>query len=167
MNPRQFKKFSHPERIVYYFTHLATEAHKDSVAHTVGITPEQFEDAIARARDIGIEDGLRLTPIYEREGWWTGRPTERLAAIALHESVNRNAGEAERNARVYESFHEVGGAARIVEQTYMGNLATIRAKVDAIDVSAGADYVLTSIDEAEKQGRRFVEAEGRHLKAVA
>lgn len=164
MNSREIRKLSHPERIVFYFTHLATEAHKGSVAHTMGISLEQFEDSIAKARDIAIEDGLRLTPIYERDGWWSADPTERLAAIALFESVNRNAGEADRNARVYESFHRVGTAARIVEQTYQGNLATIRAQVDALKVSASSDYVLTRVDEAAAEGRRFV---GRDAEPVA
>lgn len=150
---------SHAEKIVWFFEHLASEAHKASACKTIKITELQFEQAIPRARDIGMEDGLRLTPLYEREGWWTGYPTERIAGIAVRESEARHVGESERNARVYESFHKVGGITRVVEQTCRGNLYSIEAQLPEIEISSDLDYVIARVDRAIADGKRYVELE--------
>jgi hypothetical protein len=155
--PNGWNRMSNAEKIVWFFEHRVSEAHKFSACKTIRITDAQFEQSIPRARDIGIESGLRLTPIYEKDGWWTGYPTERIAAIALRESVERNLGEAERNARVYDSFHKVGPSAHIVEQTNRGNFASIEAQLPEVTMAPEFDYVISRVDKAIAEGKRYVE----------
>ena len=138
------------EKIVWLFTERVTEAHRAAVEMTLGITEEEFTRAIPRARDIGVEEGIWLTPIYEREGWWTARPTRRLAAIAVRESVKRNLGEAQRNARVYcSNFGE--DIADVVNGVKGGmhGLDTLVASVPELHISEEADYILDAIDAAD------------------
>lgn len=157
MNP--LKGLSIAEKIVWCFEHRATEAHRSAIERPLGITPEQFEQAIPRARDIGIENGLRITPIYEREGWWTANPTRRIAAIAVLEAAKRNLGEAQRNARVYDEFGGVGTGARFQEAALGGSISALRAELPELQVSASADFVLNKVDAAIDRGRGFVEIE--------
>jgi len=137
------------EKIVWLFERKVTEAHRATIELTLHLSEMQFDQAVARARDLGAEQGLYLTPVYEREGWWTCEPTRRIAAIALRESVRRNYGEAERNHRVLgDDFGKrITHAAGVVESGLAGSLAIIR-ELPEIRISSGADYVLDRIDAA-------------------
>lgn len=148
-----------PEKIAWAFEHRVSEAHREMIERQQGLTPEQFDGGIAEARDILKEDSdLSLTAIYEREGWWTARPTHRIAVRAEHESWKRMKGEAERNARVLAGFGpsgEIGQVAAMIASSIAGFERWI-VTLAATEVSADADYVLAAVDQAVTQGDLFV-----------
>lgn len=147
------------ESIAWAFEHRTSEAHREMIEAQLDLSPEQFDRAIGDARDIlKIDADLSLTPIYEREGWWTARPTHRIALRAEHESWKRMTGEAERNARVLAGFGrngEIGQAAAMIASAVNGFESWI-VTLGAAEVSAELDYVLTAVDQAIERGDRFV-----------
>lgn len=160
-----WSKLSRPQRIVWLFKHRCTEAHRDQISRALQITPDEFEAAIPRARDIATDHHIWLTPVYERSGWWTGYPTDRILARACVESSERNIGEASRNRSIAQARAEIVGtdtARRIasgvtlVEMAYMGGARSLREQVPEIEVSEDSDYVLDRIDAAAGEDRRFV-----------
>lgn len=137
------------ERIVYEFEHNVTEVHRRAIETTLGITPEQFDEAIAKARDLGVElnQPLRITPIYERDGWWTCRPTERIMAIAVNESLKRNLGEQLRTARVLTGT-KLAEFARYAAAGVEGTLSAYLANhADLLEISENVDYIIGAIDD--------------------
>lgn len=155
-----FRKLSRPEQIVRLFEHRVTEAHRTAIMVPLHLTDEQFDQAIPRARDIGVDRGLYLTPIYHEgmEGWWTARPTHRIAALALRESMRRNLGEADRNARVYREVGPVGPPARNYGYSIESSMAFLEASLsEPLEVSSDSDYVLEAVRGAVAVGRGFVE----------
>jgi hypothetical protein len=136
------------ERILYEFEHNVTEVHRRAIETTLGITAQQFDEHIAKARDLGVEldPPLRITPIYERDGWWTCRPTERIMAIAVNESLKRNLGEQLRIARVLTGTR-LAEFSRYAAAAVEGTLsAYLSEHADLLDVSEWADYVVGAID---------------------
>ncbi len=136
------------ECIVGLFHGHVTEIHRKAVQATLKITAEHFDQNIARARDLGVDKGLHITPIYERDGWWTARPTQRIAAIAVHETLKRQLGEAERHARVYADFGKLDGFTTWHRAATSGTLTAYLEQLSEVEISAAADYVLTDIDAA-------------------
>lgn len=156
-----FAKKSHPERIVAAFeTH--TELHRSAVQDLAGrLTPEQFDAAIPRAREIVAEEKLgELIPIYDpgREGWWTIRPTERLVAISYHEAARRGEAEWARIAfcATRPKFKQI--AAHQADGRRGGTYA-IEAGLPERMISPEADYVLEAIDGAIARGQGYVARE--------
>ena len=135
------------EKIVWLFSERVSEAHRAAVEMTLGISEEQFDQAIARARDLGVDSDIWLTPVYEREGWWTARPTRRIVARAERESVQRNLGEAKRNHRVFSNFfgERIAHAVGVVEAGLSGCLAIVDA-LPEMAISDASDYILNEID---------------------
>lgn len=149
-----------PEKIVWLFEHRVTEAHRSAIERPLSLTPEQFDAAIPQARDLGAEMGLRLTPIYDRDGWWTARPTHRIAARALYEAAVRNNGEAERNARVYRGFGKaghVGDQAAVVASVIRGTKAQLVTSLPERTLTVDTDYIVTLVDQAIAEGHGYVE----------
>lgn len=136
------------ERIIWLFEDRVTEAHRRAIEKSLEITAEEFDCAIPKARDLGVTKGLRLTPIYERDGWWTAEPTRRLAAIALHEAVKRHLGEAKRNARVYAEFGELDAFTKYHDAAAQGTLTAFVANLRELEIAPESDYVLTRVDDA-------------------
>lgn len=155
MNPLQ--GMTVPEKIVWLFETRVSEAHRSAIEQPLGIGPEEFDRAIARARDLGVERDLRITPVYEREGWWTAYPTQRIAAVAVHETLKRNYGEAERHARVYAKFGDLDGFTKWHRSASIGTLTAYLDGLGQLEVSAGADYVLSRVDLAKGARKGYVE----------
>jgi hypothetical protein len=148
-----------PEKIVWLFEYRVTEAHRATLyLPPLSIEVEQFDETIATARDLGVARGLRLTPIYEREGWWTAEPSRRIAARALYESLRRNQGEQERNARVYSGFGRVGDIAQTAEMATRGtrNVAEVEIPELSKPSQAQNDYVLERVDLAVAARKGYV-----------
>lgn len=144
-------RYSTAQRIVYEFQHNVTECHRRAIEATLGITPDQFDVAIPHARDTAAEldPPLRLTPIYERDGWWTCRPTERIMAIAEYESLKRNTGEHLRNARVLAGT-KLAEFSRYAAAGLEGTVAAyMQHHAGLLEISADADYIIGAIDDAE------------------
>lgn len=147
MTPR---KRSVAERIVFEFEHNVTETHRRAIETTLGITHEEFDANIGKARDQGVEldPPLRITPIYERDGWWTCRPTERISAIAVEESLKRNLGEQLRTARVLAGTK----LEQFAQYAASGITGTLNAYLDhhsdLLQISEQVDYVIAAIDDA-------------------
>lgn len=165
----QLRGLSIAEKIVWLFEHRVTEAHRSAIERPLNITPEQFDGAIPRARELGTHVGLRITPIYDegREGWWTARPTLRLATKAIHESNGRNLGEATRNSLVYRGFGHVEKAATFTEAALAGARSAIENDLPELYVNPRFDYVLERIDEAIARGKGFVPREPLVVEAAA
>lgn len=144
------------ERIVDYFTREVSEAHIMAICRRLDIDEDQFRLHIADARDLKIGPGFRLTPIYERQGWWTRRPTERIMAIALREAIRRNVSEQLRNARVY-SGTRLDSFARFQAATLQGAMAAyLDTHVALLTIDADLDYILNDVDRAISRGRVIV-----------
>lgn len=150
------------EQIVWLFEKRVTEAHRSAIQQPLEIGTEEFRAAIAQARDLGVESGLRITPIYEREGWWTCEPTQRIAAMAVHETLKRNAGEGQRHARVYAEFGQLDSFCDWHSKQLEGTLTAYTGGLGQLEVSAEVDYILSRVDVAVAAGRGYVarEAEG-------
>lgn len=144
------------EKIVWLFEHRVTEAHRGAIEQPLDLTPEQFDQAIPRARDLGVERGIRLTAIYERDGWWTGYPTQRIAARYIDEASRRNVGEAERNARVYAGFGKVGEVAAKADGATHGARAIVLHDLPERLITEGSDYVVERVDLALEARRGYV-----------
>lgn len=158
-------KMSRPRRIVWLFEERCTEAHRDQIARALQITPDEFEAAIPRARDLGTEHRIWLTPIYDRPGWWTGYPTDRIVARACVEAGERNIGEALRNRNVAQARAEalgtstakqVASGVALVEMAYMGVSRSLQEQVSGVDTSVDFDYVVDRVDAAVAENRRYV-----------
>jgi hypothetical protein len=144
------------ERIVFYFEKEVTEAHIDAVCGRLTITREEFHQHIPEARDLKIGPGFRLTPIYERDGWWTHRPTERIMTIAEHESLKRNTGEQLRNARIYKQTR-LEGFANTLAKVLQGTMHAFNEDLRAtLEISQEADYIIDAVDDAADRGRLIV-----------
>jgi len=141
------------EGIAILFDKVVYEAHWTSVMATMrqmgwwngkGDAYRVFRSVNAEARDIAKQRGFQLTAVYERDGWWTSRPTKRIAALYQFESLKRNLTEQTRNATIYSDpviqAHEtiVKGSITAYVQTQQANLS----------VAPAGDYVLTDIDKA-------------------
>jgi hypothetical protein len=170
--PQGFRKLSISGKIVWLFQHMITEAHRAAICSTIKITEEQFDQAIASARELGItgidpltgkpavyQSGknagkpigpIHLTAVYERGGWWTGRPTQRLVAFYLRAALDRNLGEAERNERVYSGAFGKVGRITIGAAASMAAIRMMIVGLRALTVSAKSDYVLNAIDTRPK-----------------
>lgn len=155
------------ERIVSTFLHY-TEVHKKALCTGLGITADQFEAAIPRARDLGIEYGLFITPIYDPPGWWTSEPTDRILALAAVESAKRNIGESERNARVAHArsvalksarSQELSEGLAYIRLAYNGALGHLRERLPEQAISSELDYVINRVNRAATDGRPFVRKE--------
>lgn len=141
------KRPSVAERIVYEFQHNVTECHRRAIETTLGITAVEFDQAIPKARDLGADLELRLTPIYERDGWWTCRPTERIMAIAEYETLKRNLGEHLRNARVLAGT-KLAEFSRYAAAGLEGTVAAyMKNHADLLEISESADYIIGAIDD--------------------
>jgi hypothetical protein len=162
---RPLKGLSIPEKIVVLFEDRVTEAHRSAIERPLGLTEEQFEVAIPRARDLGVKSGLRITPVYDRAGWWTAEPTQRIAASAVHETLKRNAGEAERHARVYAEFGQLDSFCDWHSKQLNGTIAAYLGNLGQIEVSEEFDYVIKRIDDALASKKGFVEREQEALAA--
>ena len=148
-----------PERIVWFVRDRGiTEAHRSAVEDLLRINRDQWEQSIARARDLAIEDGLALTPIYDRDGWWTVDPSRHTASRALQESAHRNLGEAARNARVLADLEGVSHTALLTEASHIGIRALIESQLDR-DLAVNLDYVVERVDRAIAAGKLIVERE--------
>lgn len=145
------------ERIVWLFEQKVTEAHRGAIETPLKITSDEFNQASSQARDLGVARGLRITPVYEREGWWTSEPTQRIAAKAVHETLKRNRGEAERHARVYAKFGDLDGFTKWHSASTEGTLTAYLTGLGQLEVSSGADYVLDRIDAAVAKQRGYVQ----------
>lgn len=150
-----------PEKIVWLFEHRVSEAHRSSIEEAFEISAEQFDRAIPTARDLGSERGLRFTPLYERDGWWTAYPTRRIAARAVHEAVTRNLHEAARNARVYKSFGKIERGADFAEAALHGARSVIEGELPELHISSSSDYIVSRVDLAieARSGYVFLEAQ--------
>lgn len=157
MTPRLASTAPHHERIVYAFAQRFTEMHWSRVCQQCRLSKEQFESAISTARDIGIEEGLWITPIYEREGWWTCEPTDRILVRAGLETSKRNIGEAERNRRVAKaraawlgtkSSEKIAEGLAVVDMSYRGGESALRAEIPEAHIAGYADYILDRVDAA-------------------
>lgn len=157
MNPLQ--NMTVAEKIVWLFQHRVTEAHRSSIEKPLKIEAEDFDSAIARARDLGVDVGLRITPIYEREGWWTSDPTQRLAAVAVKETLKRNQGEAERHARVYAGFGDLDGFTKWDRAALEGRITAFLENLGQVHVTEDVDYVIDRVDGAIERGHGYVERE--------
>lgn len=158
---KRFQRLSHPEKIVYIFEHRVTEAHSSALRQG-GMTEEQFRQAIPAARDLAIERGLYLCPFYDTgmEGWWTARPTQRLAALALQQSMLRNLGEAERNARVFRALGVVSAPAQNYGTSIEASVSYLEAKLaEPLAVSPESDYVYEAVRDAIGRGLGYVPRE--------
>lgn len=144
------RRYSTAERIVFEFQNNVTECHRRAIEVTLGITSDDFDRCIPRARELAAEldPPLRLTPIYERDGWWTSRPTERIMAIAEHEALKRNLAEHTRNARVL-SGTKLAEFARYASASLEGTVAAYMAHHAALlEISETADYIIGAVDAA-------------------
>ena len=156
---RPFEKLTYAERIVYLFVERATELHRVSIETACRMTAEQVDQAMPRAKDILAEEHrLRLTPIIERDGWWTCEPTRRIAALALDAAIKRNLGEWERYARVFFDFDDVTEAANVGRSGALGTNALLKQALgEHMAVSPSMDYVVERVDAATTHGKGFVE----------
>lgn len=173
------------EQIVWLFLERITEAHRDSVILTLRtMTEERFSRAIPEARDLGIRtlkgstgvgvnprtggppfgpDGkvvgpIYLTPIYDRPGWWTARPTRFLVARALEESRKRNEGEQKREARIYgQTFGApIAAAVNYGAGSINAQLLTVQT-LSALKADPAKDPILRAVDlvTAKSNGTRL------------
>jgi hypothetical protein len=153
------RRYSTAERIVYEFVHNVTEVHRRAIETTLGITPEQFDEAMPRAKDLAVErpDALRLTPVYRpvgengrftSEGWWTCRPTERLAAIAEYEALLQDLGRKERVLRVQRGTKLEDAARFAVRAVKMSIQEFLDEHQALLDIRESVDYVIEAIDDA-------------------
>lgn len=158
MSLRLASTSAHHERIVFAFEHRFTEVRWSRICQQCRLTKEQFESAIATARDTGIAQGLWITPIYEREGWWTCEPTDRILVRAALETSKRNIGEAERNLRVAkaraialgtDASDRIANGLALVEMSYKGGEASLRDQIPESHITEYADYVLARVDAAQ------------------
>lgn len=149
---------THAEQIVWFFQYRVTEAHRTAIEIPTGLTPEQFDAAIPKARDLGVELGFNLCAIHDegREGWWTCRPTVRLAVAYIREAAKRNLGEAERNLRVFDSMPSVRKAISAYHSGIQGGDALLSQALSEVDVTEDFDYVLGDVDKAIGAGLGFV-----------
>ena len=100
-----FGKLSRPAKIARLFAERATELHVVPLASAIKSTVAETRLAMPYAKDIlKAEYGLRLTPIIERDGWWTATPTHRIAVLALQATSERHQGEWRRSSRVFADF---------------------------------------------------------------
>jgi hypothetical protein len=165
-----FMALSKAERIVYLFHHLVFEAHKHAICTPCEMDPDEFDDVIARARDIGAERGLFITPIYEREGWWTSAPSDRILGLAMLETSKRNIGEVARtyrlaNARAKhlntKSSERLAEGAGLVHLAYKGGLSNLREELPEVSIQPESDYVLSRVDSAVVEGKGYVSRDPR------
>jgi hypothetical protein len=134
--PRKFAELTIPEKIVWIFQQKIRHGHREAIETALKLDPEQYTDAIRHARDLGLagidpktgqpaldkrdksgrtEIGpIYLTQVYERKGWWTCQPTDRIVAIAIEAGRRRNLSEAQREVRLYGAVFgvNIGYAAR-------------------------------------------------------
>lgn len=153
------------ERIAFAFERH-TEVHRAGVELRCELTPEQFDAAIPRAREIVAEDGLGyLVPVYEREGWWTVHPTDRIMAIALHEGVKRNEGEAARNAFCFKGHPRFGDIAEALASNRRGSTHLVEASLPERSIDPKLDYVIERVDAAVAGGKGYVLRESERAAA--
>lgn len=162
---RPLRGLSIAEKIVVLFEDRVTEAHRSAIERPLEITSEQFDQAIPGARDLGVKSGLRITPIYERDGWWTSEPTQRIAARAVHETLKRNVGEAQRHARVYAKFGQLDSFCDWHGKQLAGTVAAYLDGLGQLEVTADSDYVLGRVDTAITASRGYVERNHEELAA--
>lgn len=143
------------ERIAFAFERH-TEVHRLGIEFRCELTREQFDAAIPRAREIVAEDGLGfLLPVYDRIGWWTVDPTDRIVAIALHEGVLRNEGEAERMAFCLKG-HRFADIAEALASNRRGSTHLVEASLPERDIDIDFDYVIDRIDAAVAERKGYV-----------
>lgn len=161
----EWQNASRPGRIVWLFRRRCSEVHKNQVCRALGITANEFEQSIGVARDQGTKLGIWLTPIYDRSGWWTGYPTDRIVARACIEAGERNIGEAVRNRNVAQARAEalgtdtskqIASGVALVEMAYMGASRSLQEQVSGVDTSGDLDYVIDRVDAAVEDGRLYV-----------
>lgn len=153
-----FGELSRPQKIAFQFGERHTELHIVSLMKAIDGTQAEVRQALPTAKDIlKARYGLRLTPIIEREGWWTCDPSRRIAVIACQAAAERHEGEWQRNTRIYDDFGLAGEAAAAGRFGARGTTATIEDILEKeVAVSPDSDYVLNRVDKAIAVGRSYV-----------
>jgi len=150
--PKMPKGMTVARRIVWCFEHRATEAHMDAICEWVGIDQDGFRAVIGEAREIHIARDFKLTAIYDRPGWWTCRPTEKIIARYEEEAMKRNLSEQQRNARVYGDTR-IAPLIETLAQIIEGSFNTwVQQGHQAEAQSERSDYVIEAVDKAAAKG---------------
>lgn len=151
-------------RVVRLFERFASELHVDTLREAARLThlaERQFYRVMTGAALDGVEVGLRIVPVIERPGWWSGYPSRRIAARAELAAIQRQKGEAQNKARIYFDFGSITEWMQNDAKNQEYREAAFVAANPELNIGPEFDYVLGQIDAASTDGRGYVLLNGR------
>ena len=126
------------------------DLHRGRIMHLFGIdafgtaADQKLQKSLAKAKDIGATVGLRITPVVERSGWWTSRPTDAVALMAEGRRISAMGTEWRRNARVFKGMPMAGTLGIAVRNQLEASVQTLS---ELMPTASRVDECLQRIDQ--------------------